>query len=258
MQRPKKPISKREQVFIREYLVDLSGAKAAQRAGYKAARLDQAAYELLRKPEIKREIRRLLADRAKRLSVSADNVLKELAFIAFFDPLALFDENGVLKRIDELPEHARQVIASIEVRTEEGPGKSPSLVTKIKFNDKIRSLEMLMKHLGLLIDRSKIELTGKDGKPLVSADEATVERVFERLKRRIEKTGQTHHTNSPDQAGRPETREPETVEPQPVIEQRPVPELPPNEKIVQTGARRGHNNQVVRRGEKIASKIWDY
>jgi phage terminase small subunit len=179
-------LTPKELKFIEEYLVDLNGSAAARRAGLRN-RSDQAAYTVLQRPHVKKEIRARLAARAKKLAVTSENVLKELSQIAFFDPALIFDELGRLKDIRDIPEFARKVIASIETRVEAGSrGIKPEIVTKIKFTDKTRSLELLMKHLGLLVDRSKIELTGAGGKPLVPDEEATAERVFERLKRKMD------------------------------------------------------------------------
>jgi hypothetical protein len=46
--------------------------------------------------------------------VSVATIAEELCRIAFCDPAELFDENGRLKRVADLPAHVRAAIASVE------------------------------------------------------------------------------------------------------------------------------------------------
>jgi phage terminase small subunit len=90
---------------------------------------------------------------AKRAEITAADVLKEAARIAFSDIRKLFDENGNLKPVSELDDDIAAAVASIEV-TEEfaGSGESREFVgytKKIKFWDKNAALEKLFKLLGL-------------------------------------------------------------------------------------------------------------
>ena len=85
-------------------------------------------------------------------------VIKELATIAFAD-MAVYASWGphglVLKASDELPEAATRAVAEIAESATEG-GRN----TKFKLYDKIRALELLAKHLGMLVERSKVEVEG--------------------------------------------------------------------------------------------------
>ena len=176
-------ITAKEAKFIEEYLLDFNGTKAAKRAGYKQRRPDQMAYELLRKPEIRKIIKERLAERARNYAVTAENTLQELARLAYFDPIAFFDEAGNLKPIHQIEEGARRAISSIETRLEGArrDGAEPALITKIRFSDKTRNLDLLMRHFGLLLEKSQVEITGKDGRPLKieMADEAAVIKAVE-------------------------------------------------------------------------------
>lgn len=76
----------KQKAFAAEYLVDLNAAAAATRAGYSERTARAKGYVLLQNPDIQAEIREGMAQRAKRLEISQDMVIQELARIAFSTP----------------------------------------------------------------------------------------------------------------------------------------------------------------------------
>lgn len=184
---PDRSLSPRERLFVDEYLIDLNGDAAAQRAGYSpggsgvAARV--RASQLLKRPAVRKAVDAGMAARSQRTAIDADTVLSELLRIARADIAQAFDERGCLLPIHQIPEDVRRSIAGIDL-AELGFSQTTTLeqeavdvgampttatrvyarVRKIKFWDKTRALELLARHLGLLKD--KVEHTGKDGAPL--------------------------------------------------------------------------------------------
>src|ERR1043166_5132195 len=78
----------REEIFAREYVVDLNGTRAAIAAGYSAKGADVAAARLLGNARVKQSIAEIIEQRTKKLEISADEVLTELHRLAmsnFFD-----------------------------------------------------------------------------------------------------------------------------------------------------------------------------
>jgi len=76
-------ISKQEQVFCEEYVVDFNATQAAKRAGYSRKSAYSIGSEKLKKPEIENYICYLMAQRSLKTGITADRVLEELAAIAF-------------------------------------------------------------------------------------------------------------------------------------------------------------------------------
>lgn len=81
-------MNEREKRFCEEYLVDLCAARAALRAGYPPATANGKAASWIKrenpkKPQLRAEIDRLLAERSLRTRVNSDRVVMELANIAF-------------------------------------------------------------------------------------------------------------------------------------------------------------------------------
>ena len=74
---------------------------------------------------------------------------REAARISYFDPRRLFHGDGNLKQIAEMDDDTRAGIASFEIDERKVDGVVVGRTTKIKLWDKIRALEMGMRHLGL-------------------------------------------------------------------------------------------------------------
>lgn len=92
-----------------------------------------------------------MKERAKRTEISQDDVIKELCKIGFSkitDFVVI--ENGVVrvKSTDEMPEEKIGAIAGIK----EGQNG-----IEIKMNDKVKSLELLGKHLGMFKEKVQVE-----------------------------------------------------------------------------------------------------
>ena len=97
-----------------------------------------------------------MAERSKRTGVNADRVVRELAKIAFCNPANVIDFDTATVRGDAADDDLA-VIQSVKIKeipTQNGDG----IEREVKLADKTRALEMLGKHLGIFIDKSKIEI----------------------------------------------------------------------------------------------------
>lgn len=149
--------TRRRELFVREYMIDLNGKEAALRAGYSKKNAKVVASTLLREQEVVDEINRLMEERAKKVELSAEVILRELLRIATVDISQAFDEMGGLKPLNEIPEDVRRAIAGIEVSEifdgSRDQKHAIGLNRKVKFWDKPKALEVLGKHLKLFTDR---------------------------------------------------------------------------------------------------------
>ena len=68
----------KQQLFIKEYLVDLNATQAAIRAGYSQKTAYAIGEENLRKPEIAESIKLAMDERSKKIDVNAEYVLKTI------------------------------------------------------------------------------------------------------------------------------------------------------------------------------------
>lgn len=159
-------LTAKQQMFVKEYLVDLNATQAAIRAGYSAKTAEWQGPQLLGKTHVAAAIQEAMDKRSSRLDITADKVLQEIAKLAFHDPRNFFDDDGRLKPISELDDNTAACIAGIEtlhrVIGEDKDGCA--VITKIKIADKGQNLERLGKHLKLFTD--KLEHTGEGGGPV--------------------------------------------------------------------------------------------
>lgn len=75
-------LTRKQQLFIAEYLVDLNASRAALAAGYSPKTAPWIGYENLKKPQIVSEIEREQAKKIANAGITAEWVLKSLQNVA--------------------------------------------------------------------------------------------------------------------------------------------------------------------------------
>jgi phage terminase small subunit len=177
-------LTKKQQCFIDEYLIDLNATQAAIRAGYSKNSASEAGYENLRKPQVADAIAEAKKARSERTEIDADWLLKRLAEEATADLADLYDEEtGALKPMQLWPEIWRQgLVAGVDVDQQfaylDGDKIPDGVVTKVKLSDRIKRLELIGKHIDVKAFADRMEVTGKNGGPLETI--TRVERVIVR------------------------------------------------------------------------------
>ncbi len=142
------------------------GLTPKMRAGYSTKTAKSQGQRLLTNVDIAKAIAAAMKARSERTEVTQDDVLRELARIAFFDIGNAVTPDGSLKPLDAMDEDTRRALAGIEVNEiRDADGVVIGFVKKIKLADKLRALELLDKHLGMFGDRIKV--SGDSGNPLV-------------------------------------------------------------------------------------------
>lgn len=154
-----KKLSPKQRRFIAEYLKDQNGTQAAIRAGYSAKTAQVQSSDLLSKPMVRAAVDTELARIQEKAGVTQERILNALLNIAEFDPRKLFNKDGTLKKIHDMPDDVASAIATIESDDSEGE------VRKVRFSDKVRALELLGKHLKMFTDRN--EIADGNGAPVV-------------------------------------------------------------------------------------------
>ena len=153
----------KQKLFAEEYLKDLNATQSAIRAGYSKKTAYAIGQENLKKPEIQKEIQKLMDKRSKINEITADNVLKELASIAFADSTAYAklkhksvynDVTGETEEMayieltdtDDLSEEQKKAISAIKY-TRNG--------IAVETHNKLKALELLGKHLGMFDEQQE-------------------------------------------------------------------------------------------------------
>jgi phage terminase small subunit len=136
-------LTTKQAAFVREYLVDLNVTQAAIRAGYSKKTAYSIGHELFNSPTVASAISAAMKQRADRVEMRADDVLRELKHVAKLDPAEMYDAAGTMLPMQLMPESVRRCISSIE-ETEYG--------TRYRFWDKLKALELIGKHLKLFTE----------------------------------------------------------------------------------------------------------
>lgn len=152
-------LTKKNEVFCEEYLIDLNATQAAIRAGYSPNTAGSIGFELLKKPEIRARIDAEMAERSKRTGINADRVLRELGRIAFLNPRDVIDLNTAEVKEDATADDLA-VIAGVKVKyvphkdfDENGdPVIEQAIEREVKMADKLKALELCGRHLGMFKD----------------------------------------------------------------------------------------------------------
>lgn len=113
-------MTRKQELFVQEYAVDLRGAAAARRAGYAGK---NAAWRLLRNREVKAKVEAVLQEKMDRARIRGEEVLAELKAVAFAQG-------------------------------------SDAAGAEVKLGSKLKALELLGKHLGLFEGQGREELRG--------------------------------------------------------------------------------------------------
>lgn len=151
-----------ESRFIDEYMLDLNGTQAVLRCkmadGSQAAR--RKAWALLQKRDIRDEIDRRLAMRRAENKITVASIEGMLRDLAEVEPLDLWDEDGHLRPLQDMPPHARRAIKSIK-RVEKEHYITGELEVKLEIElwDKKGAIELLGKYKKMFTD--KVELSGR-------------------------------------------------------------------------------------------------
>ncbi|MFT4170586.1 terminase small subunit [Dysgonomonas capnocytophagoides] len=153
-----KKLTDKQEMFCREYLIDLNATQAAIRAGYSERTARSIGQRILTNVDIEKRLSELKDDRNERVSVNADYVLDRLIQIDQLDVADILDENGELLPVKDWSKAWRTSVNAIEViQMSKGDMDIETFLKKVKLPDKLKNLELLGKHVNVQAFKDKIE-----------------------------------------------------------------------------------------------------
>ena len=173
-------LTDKQEMFCREYLLDLNATQAAIRAGYKEKSANRTASINMSKIDIQKRISELKAKRNGQIEINANYVLQRLIEIDHMDVIDILNDDGGIKMVKEWPKVWRTTLSGLDILTTVtnfDETTIENILKKIKWPDKVRNLELLGKHISVQAFREQAThtLTGKAGGPvevkLLSRDE---------------------------------------------------------------------------------------
>lgn len=158
-----KKLNARERRFVGEYLIDCDPKRAAILAGYSKTMAATKAYQWVssskQKPHVFEAVQKALEKHARKLDISADRVLREIALLGFAnmgDYIQVQEDGSFFVDFSKLNRDQKAAIQEATVEEYmEGKGETARQVrrTKFKLADKGANLERLGKHLKLFVEK---------------------------------------------------------------------------------------------------------
>ncbi len=176
---PTDPLTPKEILFIKEYLIDFNGTRAIKAAGYQYSKDEgfrTAASDMLTKPNIQAFLKNEFQNRCAKVDLDIEFVLTRLKDIADCDISEAFvdDDSEVLKPLKDIPKNVRKCISSFEVEElfdwEDNKKIKIGRVKKVKFWNKDKSLENIGKYLSMFVEK-RMDMKG-------SSDDSTFRDEF--------------------------------------------------------------------------------
>lgn len=161
-------LTDKQEIFCKEYLIDLNATQAAIRAGYSKKTAKDIGCQNLAKLYIAKRIQDLMQERSERVQITQDRVLQEYARLAFLDVRKLYNENGDLLHVTDLDDDTAAAISGLEIAREGGyknkadEDEAPTYIHKYKLSDKRGALSDVARHLGMFSDKLDITSDGKE------------------------------------------------------------------------------------------------
>ena len=159
--------------FIYNMVLGLKGPKAAIKAGYSAKGADSQASRLLNRVKISREIRRLIEQKFAHEIMGPKETLAILTRIANVNISDIFNDDGTMKKLSEIPEEAKTAICAIE--------KSHKFGDKYKLESKIAAATLIGRFHKLFVDRVEVVEKGL-GSRMQRAEDRARERAAKKDK----------------------------------------------------------------------------
>lgn len=198
-----KQLDAREQLFVGEYLIDLDPKRAAIAAGYAKTTAATKSFGWVSKsestkPHVLAAIVAALGERSERTKIDADWVLRRLAALdrtSMADFLVIPEDGGTpnFDLSDATPEQLA-AIEGLQLDTHWEKGDDGGRIEKIKLTlpGKLKTLELIGKHVDVQAFAERKEIGGIGGGPIEVNDVTTTEaarRIAYLLAKAAETTG---------------------------------------------------------------------
>ena len=107
-------MTRRQELFVKEYLIDLNATQAAIRAGYSKKTANRIGARLLSNVVIQQAIQEAMRKREQNTGITAERVLKEIATIAFASVDDKLSYRDKIKALELLGKHQALFVDRVE------------------------------------------------------------------------------------------------------------------------------------------------
>lgn len=147
-------MTKKQKVFVEEYLIDLNATQAAIRAGYSPETAQEQSSRLLSNVMVQNAIAKAMAERSRRTGINQDRIILELAKIALVNPGKVINTKDATIE-ENATEDDLAAVQSVKVKKSYSE-TGETTEREVRMADKVRALELLGRHLGMWNDKLQV------------------------------------------------------------------------------------------------------
>lgn len=146
-------LTPKQSLFVSCYFANgMKGREAAIESGYSARSAHVRSTELLNNPKVKAHIDYRCKRQQTDNILTVDKIIQQLSDMAQVDPLELYNEDGSLKPLSQMPKSARLCISEI-TPTQNG--------MKIKLEGRQKAVELMGRYMKMFTDRVDVTTGGE-------------------------------------------------------------------------------------------------
>lgn len=155
------PLNAKRLRFVAQYLKDCNATQAAKRVGYAKKTAYAQGCRLLKNAEVAAAIERGRDDAARKAGLDTLAIYQAIREGLEFDPASLFDKQGHLLPVHEMPLAARRNLRGVEVETVLGDDEGGFVtVAKVKWTPRTQHVDQAARATGLYRDKVEVEAGG--------------------------------------------------------------------------------------------------
>jgi phage terminase small subunit len=153
-------LTRKQQLFVHEYVVDFNATQAAIRAGYSAKRASEIGYQLLQKTTVREAVEEAWRDKIRRADITADDVLRLIIRAAYADirDFVTWDDDGHDIRVRPSAEIDGELVTEVSEEVTE-IGEMVKRTRKVKLVNKEAMIRLLAQHFGLTEHKLNLNVT---------------------------------------------------------------------------------------------------
>jgi len=165
-------LTRKQEMFLREYTIDYNGSRAAIAAGYSKKTAREMAHENLTKPHILTALRAYQKQRVQALGITEDRILEAWSDLAFTPLPGIIDfqqcrmtvaDFSVLSQAQKMCIKKFRVKTTQEMEYDPDSGRNIPVdvqYVEIELYDRQKALDALSKYHGMFVERAELKMPG--------------------------------------------------------------------------------------------------
>jgi len=141
-------ITAKQELFVREYLIDFNATQAAIRAGYSKKTAGAIGHEALKNPKIQEEIDRAQHQALLRADLSLDKLINELKHMGLWSIKDFIGDGNTILDLSALPREILKPVVGIKTTERYDEEGNPVKTVELKMVDKRAAVIDLIRYLG--------------------------------------------------------------------------------------------------------------